>query len=214
MRIKFNQDKWLFCPAHVGSRLLFCVLYPFLFRFFFLFLFLFRSPGSWFSRRPLKVWCSSKIIKLLSGSLLHTRNHIYSVKANSMEIYIKVLYIVIKRKGFQVMKVGINILNWPPSSVIFPLIFSISLLICSLILPKEKKWYGLFLTAKLKSHKIWNFFCYKKKTLLKVSLTWGINNLASFLWKLTSILSNGISHGLQLLAHVSYFTFHLLSKFT
>ena len=212
MRIKFNQDKWLLCPAHVGSRLLFCVLYPFLFRFFFLFLFLFRSPGSWFSRRPLKVCCSSKIIKLLSGSLLHTRNHIYSVKANWMEFYIKVLYIVIKRKGFQVMEVGINILNWPPSSVIFPLIFSISLLICSLILPKEKKWYGLFLTAKLRSHKIWNFFCYEK--ILKVSLTERINKLASFFWKLTSILSNGISHSLQLLAHVSHFTFHLLSEFT
>ena len=213
MRIKFNQDKWLLCPAHVGSRLLFCVLYPFLFRFFFLFLFLFRSLGSWFSRRPLKVCCSSKIIKLLSGSLLHTRNYIYSVKANWMEFYIKVLYIVIKREGFQVMEVGINIQNWPPSPVNFPLIFSISLLTCSLILPKEKKWYGLFLTAKLKSHEIWNFFCYKK-TFLKVSLTWRINNLASFFWKLTSILSNGISHGLQLLAHVSHFTFHLLSKFT
>ena len=111
MRIKFNQDKWLLCQAHVGSRLLFCVLYLFLFRFFFLFLFLFRSPGSWFSRRPLKVCCGSKIIKLLSGSLLHTRNHIYSLKANWMEFYIKVLYIVIKRKGFQVMEVGINILN-------------------------------------------------------------------------------------------------------
>ena len=212
MKIKFNQEIWLLCPAHVGSRLLFCVLYPFPFRFFFLFLFLFRSPGSWFSRRPLKVCCSSKIIKLLSGSLLHTRNHIYSVKANWMEFYIKVLYIVIKRKGFQVMEVGINILNWPPSSVIFPLIFSISLLICSLILPKEKKWYGLFLTAKLRSHKIWNFFCYKK--ILKVSLTERINKLASFFWKLTSILSNGISHSLQPLAHVSHFTFHLLSEFT
>ena len=165
MRIKFNQDKWLLYPAHVGSRLLFCVLYRFLFRFFFLFLFLFRSPGSWFSRRPLKVCCSSKIMKLLSGSLLHTRNHIYSVKANWIEFYIKVLYIVIKRKGFQIMEVGINILNWPPSSVIFPLIFFISLLICSLILAKEKKWYGLFLTAKLKSHKIWNFFCYKKNII-------------------------------------------------
>ena len=139
------------CPIPIPVLVLFPIPVPF------------PVSGFLIFQTPIQSCSSSKIIKLLSGSLLHKRNHIYSVKANWMEFYTKVLYIVIKRKGFQVMEVGINILNWPPSSVIFPLIFSISLLICSLILPKEKKWYGLFLTAKLKSHKILTVI---KKTLL------------------------------------------------
>ena len=106
-------------------------------------------------------YCSFSGLRILDFPDAHLKlcqfkDYVKKLLTGSFSIHVTVILvkadwkIVIKRKGVQVMEFGIKIRNWPPSLVIFSIIFSISLL---------RKRYGLFLTAKLRSHKIWNSSC-------------------------------------------------------
>ena len=87
-----------------------------------------------------------RLFKLLSCSFLHTRDHISKSWLKD----------VIKRKGVQVMELtfGIGLLPQLSSSYFFFWFHFLSVLWIHL----KRKWYGLFLTEHLKSHKIWNSF--------------------------------------------------------